>query len=80
MFYLLSHLGCGHVRLRFHIGGENGPECGRQLSHPQQRGGCFLAIYLPGKYDIISLGSRLFILRIKRHEQLIPFVMIVAAP
>ena len=41
---------------------------------------CFLAIYLPGKYDIISLGSRLFIFRIRTHEELIPFVMIVAAP
>ena len=36
--------------------------------------------FISGKYDIISLGSRLLIFRIRRHEELIPFVMIVAAP
>ena len=36
--------------------------------------------FISSKYDIISLGSRLLIFRIRRHRGLIPFVMIVAAP
>ena len=79
MFYLLSHLCC-------HMCGSGfipAVKMGRNVADSCRTRSSAAAVslqFISSKYDIISLGSRLFIFRIRRHRGLIPFVMIVAAP